>query len=98
MKDAPPPLLNRVARKLRSLGMRSQLDAYLGSMAADNPLRGLPARIVGDASSDPTEFFTHYDGFAYWVATKLAHANRGGEYSTSVAPKPKTQCCPPLTR
>ena len=76
MKDAPPPLLNRVARKLRSFGMRSQLDAYLSSMAADNPLRGLPTRIVGDASSDPTEFFTHYDGFGYWVATKLAHANR----------------------
>ena len=76
MKDAPPPLLNRVARKLRSFGMRSQLDAYLSSMAADNPLRGLPTRIVGDASSDPTEFFTHYDGFGYWIATKLAQANR----------------------
>ncbi len=76
MKDAPPPLLNRVTRKLRSFVMRSQLDAYLGSMSADNPLRGLPARIVGDASSDPSEFFTHYDGFGYWAAAKLARTNQ----------------------
>ena len=76
MKDAPPPLLNRVSRKLRSFFMRSELDAYLGTMSADNPLRGLPARIVGDASSDPTEFFTHYDAFGYWAAEKLARANR----------------------
>src|SRR5260370_15832360 len=76
MKDAPPPLLNRIARKFRSLSMRSELNAYLGAMSADNPLRGLPARIVGDASSDPIEFFTHYDAFAYWVATKLAREDR----------------------
>jgi hypothetical protein len=76
MKDAPPPLLNRVRRKLRALSMKPELDAYLGSMSQENPLRGLPARIVGDASSDPTEFFTHYDAFGYWVADKLSRANR----------------------
>jgi hypothetical protein len=72
MKDAPPPFLNRAARKLRSFFMRSELETYLATMSADNPLRGLPARIVGDASSDPTELFTHYDAFGYWVAAKLA--------------------------
>jgi hypothetical protein len=56
--------------------MRSKLDAYLSAMSADNPLRGLPARIVGDASSDPTEFFTHYDAFGYWIAERLARSNR----------------------
>jgi hypothetical protein len=76
MKDAPPPFLNRAARKLRSFFMRSELEIYLATMSADNPLRGLPARIVGDASSDPTEFFTHYDAFAYWVATKLPREDR----------------------
>lgn len=55
--------------------MRSQLDAYLGAMSVDNPLRGLPARIVGDASSDPTEFFTHYDAFGYWIAERLGRTN-----------------------
>jgi hypothetical protein len=65
-----------MTRKLRSFFMRSELDAYLGSMSVNNPLRGLPARIVGDASADPTEFFTHYDAFGYWIAEKLAHANR----------------------
>ncbi|MDO9561755.1 MAG: hypothetical protein Q7J60_09055 [Bradyrhizobium sp.] len=76
MKDGPPSLLNRAARKLRSFFMRAELEAYLNAMSPDHPLRGLPARIVGDASSDPTEFFTHYDGFGYWTATKLVGANR----------------------
>lgn len=75
MKDAPPPLLNRARRKFRSFFMRSELDAYLATMSSDNPLKGLPVRIVGDASSDPTEFFTHYDAFGYWVAEKLAQTS-----------------------
>jgi SAM-dependent methyltransferase len=41
-----------------------------------NLLRGLPVRIVGDASADPTEFFTHYDAFGYWVAQHLARGGR----------------------
>lgn len=76
MKDAPPPLLNRVVRKLRALSMRPRLNSYLASMSRDNPLRGLPVRIVGDASSDPTELFTHYDAFGYWIANRFACGNR----------------------
>lgn len=76
MKDAPPPLANRIARKVRSLFMRSELKGYLSSMSADNPLRGLPTKIVGDASADPTEFFDHYDAFGYWVAARLAREAR----------------------
>ena len=72
MKDAPPPLFNRAIRKARSLAMRPKLKAYLEGMDSENPLRGLPARVVGDASADPTEFFNHYDGFAFWVANRLA--------------------------
>jgi len=49
-------------------------------MSADSPLRGLPARIVGDASADPTEFFTHYDAFGYWVAAKLARLVIDGRF------------------
>jgi SAM-dependent methyltransferase len=76
MSAARPALVDRVRRKLRSLFMRSELEAYLATMSADNPLRGLPVRIVGDASADPTEFFTHYDAFGYWVAQHLARGNR----------------------
>ncbi|MCG2671595.1 hypothetical protein ACFPFP_32165 [Bradyrhizobium sp. GCM10023182] len=76
MKDAPPPLANRIARKVRSLFMRSELQAYLSSISADNPLRGLPAKIVGDASADPTELFNHYDAFGFWVAARLARETR----------------------
>lgn len=56
--------------------MRSELRAYQSSMSADSPLRGLPAHVVGDASADPTEFFTHYDAFGYWLAEKLARTDR----------------------
>ena len=67
--------------------MRSQLDAYLGAMSVDNPLRGLPARIVGDASSDPTEFFTHYDAFGYWIAERLGRTNRNRRILDIGSPK-----------
>ena len=71
MSDFLPPVINKVGRKLRGLGLRSQLQKYLASMSKSNPLHGLPFRIVGDAYADPTEFFTHYDAFAYWVSNKL---------------------------
>jgi len=61
---------------LRSFVMRPELDAYLATMSAGNPLRGLPVRIVGDASANPTESFTHYDAFGYWVAERLARSGR----------------------
>jgi SAM-dependent methyltransferase len=76
MSAARPALADRVRRKLRWFFMRSELDAYLATMSADNPLRGLPVRIVGDASADPTESFTHYDAFGYWIARHLARGNR----------------------
>ena len=76
MSDVRPALADRVRRKLRSFFMRGELEAYLATMSAGNPLRGLPVRIVGDASADPTEFFTHYDAFGYWVARQLVRGNR----------------------
>lgn len=76
MSAARPALVDRVRRKLRSFFMRGELEAYLATMSADSPLRGLPVRIVGDASADPTEFFTHYDAFGCWVAQHLARGNR----------------------
>jgi SAM-dependent methyltransferase len=65
-----------IARKLRVPFMRAQLNTYLASMSADNPLRGVPVRIVGDAWGDPTELFSHYSAFGYWVAAKLAPHNK----------------------
>jgi hypothetical protein len=68
--------LDRLIRKSRSFVMRSELDAYLATMSADNPLHGIAVRIVGDASADPTELFSHYDAFGYWVAERLARSGR----------------------
>lgn len=76
MSASPSALVDRLRRKLRSFFMRGELEAYLATMSADNPLRALPVRIVGDASADPTEFFTHYDAFGYWVAQHLARGDR----------------------
>ncbi|MFO1111714.1 MAG: hypothetical protein U1E61_21295 [Bradyrhizobium sp.] len=76
MSGVLPAFLDRAIRKLRSVVMRPELDAYLATMSADNPLRGLPVRIVGNASADPTELFSHYDAFGYWTAERLARAGR----------------------
>jgi hypothetical protein len=56
--------------------LRKRLATYLAAMSADNPLMGLPTRIVGDSYADPEEFFTHYDVFAYWLAAHLARTGR----------------------
>ena len=74
MRDSPPALPIRVYRKLRGLGLRSRARQFLNEMAVDNPLKGLAVRVVGDASGDPTEFFDHYDGFAFWVVKKLSNS------------------------
>lgn len=66
----------KVARKLRIPLMHQALSSYLNSMAAENPLRGLPARIVGDAWGDPIELLSHYSAFGYWAAAKLAAGGR----------------------
>jgi hypothetical protein len=40
-------------------------------MGPSHPFAGFPARFIGDASADPTEFFDHYDAFAFWAASKI---------------------------
>jgi len=71
MRDPPPPWSERIYRKLRSATLRPRLADYLAGMTPSHPLRGIPARIVGDVSADPTEFFDHYDAFAAWAAQRV---------------------------
>jgi SAM-dependent methyltransferase len=71
MRDAAPPLLNRVYRKLRKLVFFPKYTRYISGITSGHPLHGIPSRLKGDASGDPTEFFDHYDAFAYWAAKKL---------------------------
>lgn len=72
MRDAPLMLFYRAYKKLSGLLLYSQFRKYLSGITEAHPLHGIPARIVGDASADPTEFFDHYDAFGYWVAKKIA--------------------------
>jgi SAM-dependent methyltransferase len=71
MRDAAPPALNRVIRKLRKLTLYPAYKRYLAGIGSAHPLHGIPTRLAGDASADPTEFFDHYDAFAAWAARKI---------------------------
>lgn len=72
MRDAPHILFYRAYKKLAGLLLYPRFRRYLSGITPGHPLYGIPARIVGDASANPTEFFDHYDAFGYWVAKKIA--------------------------
>jgi len=77
MRAGDPSLPQRCIRKLRSLAVRSRFRAYLSGIGDAHPLHGIPARLVGDASADPTEFFDHYDAFAFWAGERISKRNPG---------------------
>jgi hypothetical protein len=62
---------DRVYRKLRRVTMYPRYRRYLAGIDRYHPLYGVPTRLVGDASADPTEFFNHYDAFAFWAASRI---------------------------
>jgi len=71
MRDATPALPERIYRKLRALAIRPRFRQYMSGIGPAHPLHGIPARVVGDTSADPTEFFDHYDAFASWATRKI---------------------------
>lgn len=71
MRDARPPLAYRVLRKLRKFTLQPMHRRYMSVIGPSHPLHGIPSRVTGDASADPTEFFDHYDAFASWAARKI---------------------------
>jgi SAM-dependent methyltransferase len=80
MRDATPPILERIHRKLRVLVIYPAFRRYMAGIGPGHPLHGLRARVVGDASADPTEFFDHYDAFSAWAAQRIFA--RGGRLKT----------------
>ena len=68
----PTTFLHRVYRKLRILALYPSYKRYLDDIPPESPLHGIPSRMVGDASADPTEFLDHYAAFAYWATAKIA--------------------------
>jgi SAM-dependent methyltransferase len=77
MRDLPPALPVRVYRKLCAISLWPTFRAYVSRIDADHPFSGFPARLVGDASSDPSETFDHYDAFASWASKVLAAKPEG---------------------
>lgn len=69
-------LFDKVYRKWRIPLMVPRYRRYLARIGSGHAFFSIPTRIIGDASADPTEFFTHYDAFAYWVTDKITA--RGG--------------------
>lgn len=80
-------VFNRIYRKLRIVALLPSYRRYVSGIAPNSPLRGIPSRIVGDASADPTEFLDHYAAFAYWSATRMAE--RDGPLKTLDIGSPK---------
>jgi SAM-dependent methyltransferase len=71
MRDSPPPLTDRVYRKLRRALLYPAYRKYIAAVSGNHPLAGVPTRLRGDAAGNPEEFFDHYDAFASWVAARL---------------------------
>jgi hypothetical protein len=71
MRDATPPILPRLYRKLRAIVLYPQFRRYVDGIRPGHPFHGMQMRVVGDASADPTEFFDHYDAYAYWASRKI---------------------------
>jgi hypothetical protein len=59
-------------RKVRILARYPRYRRYVAGIAEGHPLHGIPARLVGDAHGDPSEFFEHYSAFGYWAAARCA--------------------------
>jgi SAM-dependent methyltransferase len=71
MRDATPPILPRLYRKLRAVALYPKFRQYVDGIGPDHPFHGMQMRVVGDASADPTEFFDHYDAYACWASRKI---------------------------
>ena len=72
MRDAPPSLVRYLFLKLRVLALYPSYKRYVAGIGSGHPLSGIRTSLRGDASADPTEFFDHYDAFAFWAAARIA--------------------------
>lgn len=74
--DFIPPLITKIIRKVGVIFLQSQLKNYLSDMGEENILRNKSYALVGNASADPTEFYTHYDAFSYWIFKKIGNEQK----------------------
>jgi SAM-dependent methyltransferase len=47
----------------------------LSQISYGHPFHGIPTKLIGDASADPTELFDHYDAFAFWATKRIFARN-----------------------
>ena len=71
MKAAITSFLRPMYIWVRSLRTRKRFIQYRNLMEPDNPFHKFRMVNIGDCSDDPTEFFTHYEAFSFWMASKL---------------------------
>jgi len=64
-------IIVRAYRKLRILALFPMYKRYLKGISPSSPLHGITARLVGDASADPTEFLDHYAAYGFWAMSKM---------------------------
>jgi SAM-dependent methyltransferase len=87
MKEFIPPILKRVYRKIRMVVIYPRYRQYIVGVGPSHLLHGIPTRLIGDASADPTERLDHYDAFSFWIAQKITA--RGGKLKLLDVGSPK---------
>jgi len=77
MKAAITSFLRPLYRRVRGMRTRNKFNKYRHLMEADHPFNNFRMVNIGDCSDDPTEFFSHYEAFSFWLASKLnSHGGR----------------------
>ena len=76
MKATIIPFLRSLLRTVRSVRTRNYFNRYKQLMELNHPLRDFRMVNIGDCSDDPTEFFSHYEAFSFWLASRLNSRGR----------------------
>lgn len=70
-------VLNRIGKDLRKAKLHARFRNYVALMRDDHPFAPFPKKNTGDCSADPTEFFTHYEAYSFWLGEKLQRMGNG---------------------
>ena len=66
-KQFTPPFLFKVKNKIYILKQIFEIKKYTKKLNINSELFPLKIKLVGNCKGDPTEFFTHYEAFSFFV-------------------------------